>query len=151
MALTHRKAVQSDLKIIVQLLQQDELGRVRENASSELDQRYVEAFAAINNDPNQYLMVVEQGNQVIGTCHLTLLPSLTFTGSLRLQIEAVRVDPSCRGKGVGQWMIEQAVAYGRAHNAKIIQLTTNTQRVDAIRFYESLGFQSTHEGMKLYL
>jgi len=35
--------------------------------------------------------------------------------------------------------------------ASIIQLTTNKKRVDAKRFYEQLGFEATHEGMKLYL
>jgi hypothetical protein len=29
--------------------------------------------------------------------------------------------------------------------------TTNTQRPDALVFYESLGFEITHQGLKLYL
>lgn len=30
-------------------------------------------------------------------------------------------------------------------------LTTNKQRLRAKKFYENLGFEATHEGMKLYL
>ena len=32
-----------------------------------------------------------------------------------------------------------------------MQLTTHNERTDAHRFYESLGFSSTHTGMKLKL
>jgi hypothetical protein len=41
----------------------------------------------------------------------------------------------------------------RARNRKcrIVQLTTDKRRSDAHRFYESLGFVASHEGMKLLL
>ena len=32
-----------------------------------------------------------------------------------------------------------------------VQLTTDKRRPDALRFYEALGFEATHEGMKLRL
>ena len=50
-------------------------------------------------------MVVEENNQVIATCHLTIMPSLTFTGQRRMQIEAVRVLEKLRGHKIGEWMI----------------------------------------------
>ena len=86
-----------------------------------------------------------------GTYHLTLMPSLTFSGSKRLQIEAARVDRGARGQNIGQQMIEFAINWGKEHGAKIIQLTTNKGRPDALRFYEKLRFKATHVGMKLYL
>jgi GNAT superfamily N-acetyltransferase len=163
MNLIHRRAKLDDLKEIVSLLADDKLGRTREQASSEVAESYLDAFAKINGDPNQYLMVIENDGEVIGTCHLTLMPSLTFSGSTRLQIEAVRVNSSIRGqntcrseapqerRGIGQQMIEFAINWGFDHGATIIQLTTNKERPDALRFYEKLGFKATHEGMKLYL
>jgi len=48
-------------------------------------------------------------------------------------------------------MINQAFGYAKANNVKIIQLTTNKKRPRAKHFYEKLGFDATHEGMKLYL
>ncbi len=150
--LTHRKATIKDLKKIIGLLLEDDFGSVRENASYNIDQAYIDAFERIDSDPAQYLMVVEEyESKVIGTCQLTLIPSLTFVGSTRLQIEAVRVAQSYRGKGIGEWMIRQAIEYGKAKGASIIQLTTNKERLRAQKFYESLGFQSTHEGMKILL
>ena len=96
-------------------------------------------------------MVLENDGEVIGTCHLTLMPSLTFSGSTRLQIEAVRVKQSIRGQNLGSKMIEFAINWGKEYGATIIQLTTNKKRPDALRFYEKLGFKASHEGMKLYL
>jgi ribosomal protein S18 acetylase RimI-like enzyme len=151
--LTHRKATINDLRRIIELLIEDELGQTREflDKNHSIDPNYLCAFENISRDPNQYLMVVEQGNQIIGTCHLSLIPSLTFKGSMRLNIEAVHVDQQHRGQGVGTWMMKQAITDGKLKGAYIIQLTTNKKRLRAKPFYEKLGFQASHEGMKLYL
>ena len=67
---THRKATISDLKAIVNLLLEDELGKLRESPELELDARYVDAFHRIDVDLNHYLMVLERGDQIVGTCHI---------------------------------------------------------------------------------
>jgi len=148
--LAHRKATSDDLEKIISLLLEDELGQTRE-VNNGADPRYAQAFEQIQKDPNQYLMVLEQAGEVVGTCHLTLMPSLTFTGTTRLNIEAVRVSQKCRGAGIGAWMIEQAIEYAKMHGAGIVQLTTNKKRGRALKFYERLGFVVSHEGMKLLL
>ncbi len=149
--LIFRKATESDLKRIVQLLQEDDLGATREHLTETLNPRYIKAFHLIDQDPQQYLMVVEQAKEIMATCHLTIMPSLTFTGSTRMQIEAVRVAASMRGQRIGEQMMQEAIAYGKSKDASIIQLTTNKKRPRAKQFYERLGFEASHEGMKLYL
>lgn len=151
MKLIQRKAKQSDLREIISLLLQDELSKAREELSEELNNRYIEAFERIDVDPNQYLMVVEMEKRIVATCHLTIMPSLTFIGSTRMQIEAVRVRDEYRGQKIGEWMIKQAIIYGKSCGASIFQLTSNKKRNGVIKFYEKLGFESTHEGMKLYI
>ena len=149
--LTHRKARIADLPCLVELLLEDELGASRESKSAEVHENYIKAFHKIDSDPNQYLMVVENDGEIIGTCHLTIMPSLTFIGSTRMQIEAVRVAGKYRGQKIGSWMFEQAISYAKEHDASIVQLTTNKKRPKAKHFYEKLGFEASHEGMKLYL
>jgi GNAT superfamily N-acetyltransferase len=149
--LKHRKATIDDLKTIVHLLAEDELGQARENLSQEVDNHYVDAFHLIDNDPNQYLMLVIDNNEIIGTCHLTIMPSLTFIGTTRMQIEAVRVAKEHRGQRMGEWMMNAAFEYGKSKGAKTIQLTTNIKRPRAKQFYERLGFVGSHVGMKLYI
>ncbi len=149
--ITYRKATVHDIEAIVTLLLEDELGKTRESASAELDPRYIKAFANIDSDGNQYLMVAEIGQEIVGTCHLTIMPSMTFTGRTRMQIEAVRVSETYRGKGIGEYMMKAAFDYAKSREASIIQLTTNKKRLRAKQFYENLGFEPSHEGMKMYL
>lgn len=147
-----RRAALNDLEEILRLLSEDELGSRRELLTpGKIPAVYQAAFADISSDPNQALMVVERQGKIIGTCHLTFMPSLTFQGAKRMNIEAVRVDQSSRSQGIGAWMIEQSIKIAQKKMCKIVQLTTNKKRRAAKRFYEKLGFQASHEGMKLYL
>ncbi len=149
--LTHRRASFKDLDTIIKLLLEDELGQARETAGESVPQNYIKAFQQIEIDPQQYLMVVECQGEIVGTCHLTIMPSLTFQGSTRMQIEAVRVSEKQRGQNIGHWMITEAIQYAREKGASIIQLSTDKKRKRAKQFYEDLGFDSTHEGMKMHL
>jgi GNAT superfamily N-acetyltransferase len=72
-------------------------------------------------------------------------------GSLVAQIEAVRVDAPARRRGIGEQMMRWAIAEARRRGCNRMQLTTHKSRKDAHRFWERLGFQQTHEGMKLPL
>lgn len=151
-SLTHRKATLNDLPFLVQLLlEKDELNGTSELKASKLNENYIKAFHKINSDRNQYLMVVKNADEIIGTCHLTIMPSLTFVGSTRMQIEVVRVADKYRGQKIGSWMFEQVINYAKEQDVSIIQLTTNKRRERAKHFYEKLGFEASHEGMKLYL
>lgn len=146
--LIFRRAEYTDLPAILKLLVEDELGKARESLSGFPDSCYEEAFQKIIADPNHALMVVELEKQIIGTCHLTLLPSLTFRGSNRLQVESVHIAEAFRGRGIGEWMFQKIFEYAKHQQAPIIQLTTNKMRMRAKKFYERLGFKATHEGMK---
>ncbi len=149
--LTHRKATIDDLQAIVHLLIEDDLGKTREHLNKSIDQRYLDAFHRIEVDPNQYLMVICLVDKIIGTCHLTIMPSLTYTGSTRMQIEAVRISAKHRGQKIGEWMMQAALEFARAHDVTLVQLTTDKHRSRAKQFYERLGFKATHEGMKRHI
>lgn len=146
-----RSATREDIAEIVRLLADDKLGQQRERYENPLPVSYYAAFAAIAQDPNNELVVVEQDGVIIGTMQLTIIPSLSFQGSKRLQIEAVRVDRAYRSQGVGQKMFEWAITTAREANCRFVQLTTNKDRPHAYRFYQRLGFVASHEGMKLDL
>lgn len=152
MHLSKRRAELNDLPKIIELLLEDELGIKRESLEQDAFQKYQEVFEKINIDSNQYLMVVENNQgEIVGTCHLTLMPSLTFIGATRMQIEAVRVSEKYRGQKIGNWMMNETFKYAKENNASIVQLTTNKSRAEAKKFYENLGFKASHEGMKLNL
>lgn len=148
---TIRRARQEDLAAIVALLANDPLGARRETPGSPPAASYSEAFAAIERDPNQTLIVGCRGDAVVGVLQLTFLPHLTYRGGWRAQIEGVRVAAQERSRGLGRQMIEWAVECARARGCHMVQLTTDKTRLDAKRFYESIGFVASHEGMKLDL
>ncbi|MBO1040171.1 GNAT family N-acetyltransferase [Brucella pituitosa] len=146
-----RKAIDADLTAIVAMLADDALGSTREDNSSPLNQCYTDAFKAIDSDPNQLLTVVEHDGKVVGCLQLSFIPGLSRKGMWRGQIESVRITSDIRGGGIGRQMIEWAIAQCRERGCGLVQLTTDKSRADAMRFYKSLGFVDSHEGMKLSL
>jgi len=149
--LTFRRANAADLEDIVALLADDELGRRREDPDPPLNPRYIDAFAAIDADRNQFLAVVEEGGEIVGCLQLSFIPGLSRLGLWRGQIESVRIASSRRGGGLGKRMFEWAIDVCRKRGCEIVQLTTDKSRADARRFYEQFGFVASHEGMKLAL
>ncbi|MBE7162522.1 MAG: GNAT family N-acetyltransferase [Williamsia herbipolensis] len=146
---TVERAVAKDVRRIVELLMDDQLGATREQDPG--DDRYLAAFADIDADPRQVLTVLVRAHEVIGTMQLTTIPGLSRLGSTRMIVEAVRVAAADRGTGLGtryvQWAIDRAAAEGAA----LVQLTSDRSRTAAHRFYERLGFEASHVGMKLRL
>lgn len=144
-----REAVQTDLSAIVGLLADDVLGKARDAAV--VDERYERAFADIDADPRNVLVVADDDGAVVGCMQLTYIPGLGRHGAERALIEAVRVRSDRRGRGIGgaltRWAIEQA----RSRGCGLVQLTSDKSRTDAHRFYARLGFVASHEGMKLIL
>jgi ribosomal protein S18 acetylase RimI-like enzyme len=147
--LQFREATEKDVDRIVEMLADDVLGSKRERYEHPLPESYIQAFNAIDTDPNNELVVACQGEEVVGVQQITFTPYLTHQGGWRATIEGVRTSASVRGEGVGTKMIQWAIARAEERGCHLIQLTTDKQRPDALRFYERLGFKATHEGLKL--
>jgi GNAT superfamily N-acetyltransferase len=150
-SLQFRLATIKDLSEIVKMLSDDKLGLQREKFESLLSENYIKAFESIENDPNQELTIVEMNGNIVGTFQLTFIQYLTHTGGLRAQVEAVRTHSSFRGKGIGTAMFKYIIERAKSKDCKIVQLTTDKKRPEAIDFYQNLGFSATHEGMKLFI
>lgn len=147
-----RTATLEDVPFIVEMLANDPLGKQREDYRLPLPESYLSAFERIASDPYQELMVVEsEEGEVVGTLQLTIIQYLTYQGGVRAQIEAVRIREDQRGMGLGEQLFEWAIGRANEKGAHVLQLTTDKQRPQALKFYEKLGFKATHEGMKLKL
>ncbi|MFZ6680534.1 GNAT family N-acetyltransferase [Undibacterium sp. Tian12W] len=148
--LSIRRAVRQDLPRLLELIADDDLGKNREGVGSE-EACYAEAFERITADDNQFLMVAELDGRIIAMQQVTFIPGLSRKGSTRAMIESVRVDGYLRGQGIGHWFIEQAIALARERGCQLVQLTSDKKRIQAHRFYGSMGFTASHEGFKLQL
>lgn len=153
LAVRFREAVPDDLPAILRLLADDPLGKFREHVpeGADIPSAYREAFAAIEADPRNHIIVVEAGGAVHGVLQLTFIPGLTYTGRERALIEGVRVSADMRGKGMGRAMLDHVIGLARQRGCALVQLTTDKRRPEALAFYRALGFADSHEGMKLKL
>jgi GNAT superfamily N-acetyltransferase len=144
-----RRATRADVPAIVALIAADQLGAARDGGPDL--EPYERAFATIDGDPAQLLVVMtEPGDSaVVATLQLTVIPGLARRGSLRSQIEAVRVREDLRGRGLGQALMTWAIDEARRRGCTLVQLTSDKRREDALRFYDRLGFTASHEGLKL--
>jgi ribosomal protein S18 acetylase RimI-like enzyme len=145
-----RRATLADVPVLVALLADDPLGAARESTADGLAP-YERAFAQVDADPAHLLVVLQEGDDVLGTLQLTFLPGLSRRGALRAQLEAVRIRADRRGRGLGEAMIRWALAEARRRGCATVQLTTDRSRTGAHRFYERLGFGATHVGYKMDL
>jgi GNAT superfamily N-acetyltransferase len=147
-----RKASLNDLASIVRMLADDDLGSKRELYSEPLSDSYLKAFDNIQQDQNQELMVIESAQgEIVGTMQLSFIQYLTYQGGVRAQIEGVRIRKDQQGGGLGTHLFTWAIQRAKEKGAHVLQLTTDKTRPEALRFYASLGFVSSHYGMKLHL
>lgn len=147
--LSFRAAQHTDLPEIVSLLSDDVLGATRDGIHHM--PAYEAALRDIQAQQGNTVIVAVMGQQVVGVLQLTLIPGLSRGGMLRAQIESVRVSSQHRGHNIGKALVKQAIDQARNAGCGLVQLTSDKQRTDAIRFYEDLGFTASHEGLKLSL
>jgi ribosomal protein S18 acetylase RimI-like enzyme len=146
-SITIRRARRDDVAVIVAMLADDPLGSGRERLEDPLPPSYYQAFETLDRDPDIQLVVAEEQGAVVGCLQLCILPGLSSQGASRALIEDVRVASLRRSRGIGEQLVQWAVAEARARGCKLVELLTHSTRVDAQRFYARLGFKASHVGM----
>lgn len=144
-----RGALRADLDAIVALLVDDVLGKNRDYPV--IDEHYEAAFAAIEGDPRNLLVVGDEDGEVVACMQITYIPGLGRHGGERSHVEAVRVRGDRRGTGLGGELMMWAIDQARERGCRLVELTSDKRRPDAHRFYTRLGFTASHEGMKLMI
>lgn len=152
--LTIREARRDDVPRIAELIMLGAAKATRsaaEIAEVARDPAHLSAFDQIQASPDNALFVAERGGAVIGTFQVTLIPGIAEFGRKRAKLESVHIDPALRGRGIGRIMIGFAERFARAHGATLVELSSNKSRLDAHRFYRTLGFDQSHEAFKKVL
>lgn len=147
-----REAVKEDLDQIVALLADDPIGKKREDYRKPLPTAYITAFADIQaQSGNTVIVGTGAHDDIVGCFQLTLIPGLSRRGMKRGLIEGVRVHRDFHGQAIGLRLISHAINLAREAGCGLVQLTTDKQRPDAREFYLKLGFEESHIGMKYRL
>ena len=147
--LNFREAQHEDLPTIVEMLSDDPLGATRDGL--QCLSVYTHALDTVNAQAGNSVIVATLDDEVVGVLQLTIIPGLSRGGMLRAQIESVRVSGKHRGQRIGKALFEHAIEQASNAGCGLVQLTSDKQRTDALRFYEELGFAASHEGLKLSL
>ena len=148
--ITFRDAVAADLPAVVRLLADDQFGQGRERNETPLPDSYARGFRAMLAQGGR-LILAEQDGAVVGCLQFNVIHGVSQGGQSRAQVEGVRVDSARRGGGIGAALMRYAMAEAQAAGCGVMQLTTNSSRVEAQKFYSRLGFMHSHAGMKALL
>lgn len=149
MTLRIREAGPQDLEAILALTAEDSQHYFDEPDHVTEHQRA--ALAEISADAHQQMLVGEIDGSVVCTAQVTWMRMLSADGGLYCQVEAVRTASTRRGEGIGASLMGHIEADARERGAARIQLTSNRDRTRAHSFYERLGYEASHVGMKKYL
>ena len=80
----------------------------------------------------------EQTRKIVGFVHAELYESLYMdTG---LNILGLAVDSNFQGQGIGKKLMSAIEDYALKNNISFIRLNSNVRRVEAHKFYESIGY-----------
>lgn len=120
----------------------DDLSQVLELASElgypvplrELESRFLELSCL----PHHTLLKYEDKNKILGWIHLEVVNDLIE--ETKLEIKAIIVSESARGKGVGHLLIEEAKIQGKSLGLNTIYLSCNILRERTHAFYKREGF-----------
>ena len=82
------------------------------------------------------IFFVLENEQVLGTCALLKIDETTY------ELVKMAVDKNAQGKGLANHLMQAAIDWAQAKNAKKIFLESNTMLAPAIKLYEKFGFQS---------
>jgi GNAT superfamily N-acetyltransferase len=142
-----RPAQAADLPALIELLR---LGALVPDKEDPRDfDCYADALNEIAADPRGgAVLVAELDGTVVGVCQLIVFRHLQERGGRCAEIESMHTHPAWRGHGIGGALLDAVVELARAAGCYRVQLTSNTARPDAHRFYERHRFEPTHVGFK---
>jgi GNAT superfamily N-acetyltransferase len=147
-----RKAKLSDLPALMKLYDHLRGGLAwTKRQPTPVTKDHSKALTSLLKDKDSQILVAVEGGQVVGTCTLYILPRVYWTGRPWAILDSIVVAEDGQGQGTGTKLIKHAIAQAKKAGCSQVNLTSNTQRVRAHRFYESLGFEGTYVGFKYVL
>ena len=118
------------------------------NEDSSLD-KMQEKLQTIKDDPNYILLVAEVENGLAGSAMGIVCEELYGECRPFMVIEDVIVDKTKRRMGIASSLMKELEKRAREHDCGYIIFVTESERRDAHRFYESLGYDSSvYKGFK---
>jgi ribosomal protein S18 acetylase RimI-like enzyme len=100
-----------------------------------LDETYLRAPRQLIVEPGGQIFFAVTDIEVLGTC-----AALWHEPGV-LELAKLAVAPAARGRGLGRILAQTVIDFAREAGARRVILVSSTKLVQALRLYESLGFQ----------
>jgi ribosomal protein S18 acetylase RimI-like enzyme len=106
------------------------------------DSGYAPRLRALGASDDGTVLVATDRDQIAGTIMLAIWPHTgqVVTGPEEAEIRALAVAPGAQGQGIGQALLEAAVARAASQGARNVVLSTQPEMRAAQRIYERAGF-----------
>jgi GNAT superfamily N-acetyltransferase len=135
--ITFREASEGDLDAVLEIYAQGDLDDGRRLGAEEARA----AFARFRLYPDYRLYVALAAGRVVGAFSLLIMDNLGHAGTPAAVVEDLGVHEEFRRHGIGRRIIAYAIERARARGCYKLSLSSNSQRRDAHRFYDTLGFK----------
>jgi len=100
---------------------------------------------------NNYLLVADLSNSVVGTVQLNICPDAMYKQQPYALIENIIVDKTSEKQGIGKALLNKVEDICGMHHCSKIMLLSANQRHDAHNFFEQSGYSgSTKKGFVKY-
>ncbi len=101
-----------------------------------------EALPQVQRNPNQFVLGAKIEGRLVGSVLGVACQMLFGQCKSFMVVEDVVVDADHRRAGVGTALLREIERYAAERGCSYILLITETDRVEAQRFYASLGYQT---------
>ncbi len=121
-----------------------------QNTKEDMDAYVSTAFSEAQiitelRNANSTFYFVETGNQIIGYLKLNVKDAQSESIANGLEIERIYLLASYQGRGIGQLMMDKAIAVARQMRKERIWLGVWGKNYGAVRFYQRNGFKKFAE------
>lgn len=99
-----------------------------------------ELWGKILSDENHHIVVAVEGEKIVSSCVILIVPNLTHAQRPYALIENVITDTSYRKKGIATACLNYAKEIALKENCYKIMLLTGAKENGTLNFYEKAGF-----------
>lgn len=99
-----------------------------------------ELWEKILSDENHHIVVAVEGEKIVSSCVILIVPNLTHAQRPYALIENVITDTSYRKRGIATACLNYAKEIALKENCYKIMLLTSSKENSTLNFYEKAGF-----------
>lgn len=132
-----REAGEEDLYRLLKLYTQ-----LHENPMPRMDQQLLQLWNSMVQDENHHIVIAQEGNKIVSSCVLVIVPNLTHGQRPYALIENVITSEAFRNQGLASACLAFAKQIAVEHHCYKIMLLTGSKKENTLNFYRKAGYNS---------